>query len=152
MLNRLLRAGATAFHKMLTIGWFVRRPRTFGAHAVALTPEGRLILVRLWYAPGWRLPGGGRDPSESPAEAGLRELREEIGMTAHGDVRPAGEVDEQVDFKRDTSSIVVVRDVEYRPRRWSWEIEGVRDFALEELPDDVSPQTLRWLRAAGFRS
>ena len=73
-------------------------------------------------------------------------------MTAHGDVRPAGEVDEQVDFKRDTSSIVVVRDVEYRPRRWSWEIEAVRDFALEDLPDDVSPQTLRWLRAAGFRS
>ena len=29
MINRLLRAGATAFHKMFTVGWFFRRPRTF---------------------------------------------------------------------------------------------------------------------------
>ena len=152
MLNRLLRAGATAFHKMLTVGWFFRRPRTFGAHAVALTPEGRLILVKLWYAPGWRLPGGGRDPSESAAEAALRELHEEIGMMSHGDVKPAGELDERVDFKRDTSSIVVVRDVQYRPKRWSWEVQEVRDFPPEALPDDVSPLTVRWLKTAGFGS
>ena len=152
MLNGLLHAGATAFHKILTVDWFFRRPRTFGAHAVALTPEGRLILVKLWYAPGWRLPGGGRDPAESPAEAALRELGEEIGMTSHGDVEPAGELDERVDFKRDTSSIVVVRDVEYRPKRWSWEVQEVHDFPLDALPEDVSPLTLRWLKTAGFRS
>ena len=83
MLNRLLRAGAGAFHKMLTVGWFFRRPRTLGAHAIALTPNGRLILVKLWYAPGWRMPGGGRDAAEPAADAALRELREEIGMTSH---------------------------------------------------------------------
>ena len=60
MIKRLLRAAATAFHKMLAVVWFFRRPKTYGAHAVALTPEGTVVLVRLWYAPGWRLPGGGR--------------------------------------------------------------------------------------------
>jgi 8-oxo-dGTP pyrophosphatase MutT (NUDIX family) len=152
MLNRLLRAGATAFHKILTVGWFFRRPKTFGAHAVALTPKGRIVLVKLWYAPGWRLPGGGRHVIEAPAEAALRELREEVGMFSHGEVKPSGDLDERVDFKRDTSSIVIVRDVEYLPKRWSWEVEAVEDFDLDDLPRDLSPQTRRWLRTAGVLS
>jgi len=57
--DMLLRSILTAGHQLMKAGWFVRRPRTFGAHALALTPERKLILVRLRYAPGWRLPGGG---------------------------------------------------------------------------------------------
>ena len=151
MLNRLLRAGATAFHKMLAVGWFFRRPKTYGAHAVALTPEGKLVLVKLWYAPGWRLPGGGRGPTEPPGDAALRELREEIGMMSHGSVEPACEIEEEVDFKQDTCSLIVVRDVEYRPKRWSWEVEAVCEVRLEELPSDLSPATRRWLREVGAR-
>lgn len=149
MLNRLLRAGATVFHKMLTIGWFLRRPRTYGAHAVALTRDRRLVLVKLWYAPGWRLPGGGRDESEPAADAALRELREEIGMISHGEVVLACELEESVDFKRDNCSLVVVRDVEYRPKRWSWEVEKACDAPLDDLPANLSPQTRRWLKSVG---
>ena len=83
------------------------------------------MLVKLWYAPGWRLPGGGRDATEPPADAALRELREEIGMTSHGAVEPGCELEEEVDFKRDTCSLIIVRDVEYRPKRWNWEVEEV---------------------------
>ena len=151
MFKPLLRATATAFHKMLTVGWFFRRPKTYGAHAVALTPQGRLVLVKLWYAPGWRLPGGGRDASEPPAEAALRELREEIGMTAHGAVEPVCELEEEVDFRRDTCSLIIVRDVEYRPKRWSWEVESVQSAPLDQLPSDLSPATRRWLREVGER-
>ena len=151
MLNRVLRAGATAFHKLLTVGLFFSRPKTYGAHAIALTPDRKLVLVKLWYAPGWRLPGGGRDVSEPPAEAALRELREEIGMTSHGAVEAACELEEEVDFKRDTCSLIIVRDVEYRPKRWSWEVEAVREAKLEELPSDLSPATRRWLHEVGPR-
>ena len=151
MIKRLVRAGATTLHKMLAVGWFFRRPKTFGAHAVALTPEGKLVLVKLWYAPGWRLPGGGRDPSEPPVDAALRELCEEIGMTSHGLVEPICELEEEVDFRRDTCSLIIVRYVEYRPRRWSWEVETVSEFSLDRLPPDLSPQTRRWLREVGSR-
>lgn len=146
MLHGLIRAGATALHKLLALGWFVRRPRTFGAHAVALLPEGRIVLVRLWYAPGWRLPGGGRSADEPAIDAALRELREEIGMTSHGEAALACELEESVDFKRDLASLVIVRDVRYRPKRWSWEVESVREFALDDLPPDISPHTSRWLK------
>jgi 8-oxo-dGTP pyrophosphatase MutT (NUDIX family) len=130
----------------LAIGWFVRRPRTFGAHAVALTPEGGLILVKLWYAPHWRLPGGGRPVDEPATEAALRELREEIGMTSHGAVEAAAEFEELTDYKRDLSSLVIVRDVLFHPKRWSWEVERIGVFALLDLPADLSPQGRRWLR------
>lgn len=147
MIDALVRVAATAAHKMLKIAWFVRRPRTFGAHAVALTRERRLILVKLRYAPGWRLPGGGRTEHEDPRQAALRELREEVGMISNGEVQLACELEESTDFKRDLASLVIVRDVEYRPRRWSWEVEEVREVALNTLPADLSPQMRRWLGA-----
>jgi len=145
-LTPVLRAGATAFHNLLVAKWFFRRPRTFGAHAVALTPDGRVVLVRLWYAPGWRLPGGGRSPNEPAVGAALRELEEEIGMTSHGEAVLACELEESVDFKRDLSSLVIVRDVEFSPRRWNWEVEQVAEFPLHALPADVSAQTARWIK------
>jgi len=146
MLNRIIRLGATTAHKILALNWFVRRPKTYGAHAVALTSEGRLVLVKLRYAPGWRLPGGGRRASEAPCDAALRELREEIGMTSHGSVKMAGQLDESVNFRRDTASLVIVRHVAYRPKRWNWEIESVREAELDDLPSDTSSRTRNWLR------
>ena len=67
--------------------------------------------MKLRYARGWRLPGGGRDPSEPSIDAALRELREEIGMTGHGDVALACEFEESVDFKRDLASLLVTNTI-----------------------------------------
>lgn len=122
----------------------MRRPRTLGAHALALTPQRKLVLVKLRYVPGWRVPGGGRHPHESREEAVLRELREEIGLTSHGRIRLAGELEESVHFKRDLSALLVVEDVVYAPR-WTWEVEEVAEFALDELPRDTVASTRRWI-------
>jgi 8-oxo-dGTP pyrophosphatase MutT (NUDIX family) len=142
--NVILRLLLTAAHSLLRLNWLVRRPRTFGAHALALTPAGRVILVRLRYAPGWRFPGGGRREEEDPRDAVLRELREEIGLISHGEVQLAGELEESPDFKRDLASLLVVRDVRYRPR-WSWEVEQVVEAPLDALPADLSPRAATWL-------
>ncbi len=145
--NGALRIVLTAAHKILKASWFLRRPRTQGAHALALTRERKLILVKLRYAPGWRLPGGGRRKGEYAQAAVIRELREEIGMTAYGRIRFACELEESVDFKRDLAALLIVEDVRYRPRRWSWEVERVEEFAIGQLPVDTAPLILRWIDA-----
>jgi 8-oxo-dGTP pyrophosphatase MutT (NUDIX family) len=102
--------------------------------------------VKLRYAPGWRLPGGGRNYGEDPRDAALRELREEIGMTSHGDVRPAAELEQQPDYRRDLVSLLVVEDVRYTPR-WSWEVEQVIEAPLDGLPTDLAPVARAWVDA-----
>lgn len=124
----------------------MRRPRTFGAHAFALTRERKLILVKLRYARGWRLPGGGRSANEQATDAALRELAEEIGMISHGEVQLAAELEQRPDRRRDLVSVVVVDDVEYRPRR-SLEVERVAAFELHDLPADLAPVAKAWIEA-----
>jgi 8-oxo-dGTP pyrophosphatase MutT (NUDIX family) len=144
--DRLLRLLLTGAHDVMKLGWFVRRPRTYGAHALAFTPERRIILVKLRYARGWRLPGGGRKKGEEPRDAVLRELGEEIGMTSHGRVRLACDLEQENNFRRDLASLLVVDDVRYRPRR-SWEIEAIREVTLDDLPADMSPIAVEWIDA-----
>jgi 8-oxo-dGTP pyrophosphatase MutT (NUDIX family) len=105
-----------------------------GVHAVPLTAQGKVVLIRLTYAPGWRVPGGGRKRGEAPEQAMLRELREEIGLLSYGKI-------EGLDVIRpgDPSAFFLVSDVVYRPRR-SLEVEEVREFDPARLPDD----TTRW--------
>ena len=124
----------------------MRRPRTFGAHGYALTPARKLILVKLRYAPGWRLAGGGRQPRENATDAALRELREEIGMIGHGRVRLACELEQYSDFRHDLASVVIVEDVRYRPH-WSWEIEQVIEVSPDQLPPGMSPLAAAWIAA-----
>ena len=117
---------------------FRRRPDgTLGAHAIAITPERKIVLVKLRYAKGWRLPGGGRSEDESLEDAVLRELREEIGMTGYSRVREAP-----------IGGLLIVDDVRYRPRKWSWEVEAVSEASIDDLPPDLSRRSRDWLKAA----
>ena len=137
LLDRLVRPLATSVHRLLRA---VRpRPPGVGAHALALTPERRLILVKLRYAPDWRVPGGGRNEREELRGAVLRELREEIGMISHGAVRPAA------------AELLIVEDVRYRSPAWSWEVEAIREVELDDLPADLSPRTAALIEAVRDR-
>jgi len=42
--------------------------------------DGRVLLVRPSYKPGWDIPGGYLHPGETPSEAAAREVSEELGI------------------------------------------------------------------------
>lgn len=146
LIDPLARLAATAAYQVLRLARR-QRPTPPGAHAIALTPDDRIVLVRLRYAPGWRLPGGGRIGGEDATQAALREMREEIGLLSHGEVRLAAAPSDKKRNGRGGPSLVIVRDVAYRPRRWSWEIEAVREADLDGLPADMSPLARRMVKS-----
>jgi len=56
------------------------------ARIVLLDPEDRLLLFRYhlpapWSRPGWLTPGGALESGEGPADAVVREVKEEIGLS-----------------------------------------------------------------------
>lgn len=127
-----------------TIGWFVTRPQTRGVRAIALTPEGQVVLVRHSYLEGWHLPGGGHEPGETAEQAVLRELREEIGMVSHGPVRLLGTLQHRPNFRRDTVTLAVVEQVAFTFRP-SLEIVEAAAFAPDALPPGITAGTGRRL-------
>ena len=79
MLNRAKTfAGELAFGSLMAAK-ALRAPVALGAHALLVDGMGKVLLARHSYMKGWSLPGGGVARGEPPAEALLRELREEIG-------------------------------------------------------------------------
>ena len=56
------------------------RPRV-SSGALFSDDDGRVLLVDPTYKDFWNLPGGGVDAGETPLQACVREVREELGLT-----------------------------------------------------------------------
>jgi len=119
------------------------RWRTRGVKVMAFDPDDRLLLVRHRYGRTdlWMLPGGGIGRGETPAAAAVRELAEETGCTL-ADVAPIGCYEAQAEGRRDTVFLFrgTTRDM---PVADAVELAEARFFALDALPDGVSPATMR---------
>ena len=130
-----------------------RGGRTLGVRGLVLDHDDRVALVLHTYLDGWYLPGGGVNPGESYDQALTRDLREEIGLDTFRIERVLGVYHDTVTLKDDHVVAYVVRATASAPPLKTadpFEIEAVGWFALDSLPDDLSPATAR--RIADFKA
>ena len=132
--------------------WAIRRPRTLGVRALVLDGAERVALVKHTYVPHWYLPGGGVKKKESFAAALAREVREEIGLGEVRLERVLGVYRSASEGKDDHVVVFVVRTPEPTAEiraADALEIEEAGWFALDALPEDISPASAR--RIAEYR-
>jgi 8-oxo-dGTP pyrophosphatase MutT (NUDIX family) len=81
--------------------WFVVRPKTFGVKCI-VECDGRWLMIRNTYGHGrWTFPGGTIDRGETPKQAAIREVMEEVGIRIE-EVIPFGIYKNRRQYKRDT--------------------------------------------------
>ncbi|GBC60440.1 NUDIX hydrolase [Desulfonema ishimotonii] len=92
----------TLAYRVLLCFWFVFRPRTRGVH-VAVWHDGRVLLIRNSYKPGYTLPGGCLKSGEKAVRAAARELCEEVALRVSPNaLHFVGAFPNPHEFKRDT--------------------------------------------------
>lgn len=116
--------------------------KTVGARALVIRDD-QVLLVKHTYQNGWATIGGMVDRSESPREALLRELVEEVGVIAVNKPDLFGIYHNKREKRDDYVALYIVRDFEMQKNSYSPEIAEKRWFSLTELPSDITPSTLK---------
>ena len=69
-----------AWNAYLAEGNATQARKRVSADVLLRDEDGRVLLVKPTYKPGWDLPGGMAEANESPDDAARRELKEELGL------------------------------------------------------------------------
>jgi len=115
-----------------------------GVRVVITDEEGRVLLVRHSYEPGWHFPGGGVERGETAEQAARREAREEAGCDP-GALALIGVFNNEKRVPGD--HVLLYRASDFTPcassagaeiAEWGW-------FTLEKAAEWGSPATRRRL-------
>jgi ADP-ribose pyrophosphatase YjhB (NUDIX family) len=146
----------------------IARLRAFVGHELLLLPSvallpvdeaGRLLLVQeTGHDDGWHVMGGAVDIGESPAEAAVREAREELGVGVRlvRLIDVVGGPDYEVHYPNGDqvayiSTVYQVEITEGTPAPSDGELSKVAWFHLSELPTlPLNPFARALLSATGY--
>ncbi|MFC4035669.1 NUDIX domain-containing protein [Streptomyces polygonati] len=116
-------ADPEAWNAYLAEGNATQARKRVSADVLLRDEQGRVLLVKPTYKPGWDLPGGMAEANEAPDDAARRELREELGLdiTLHGLlvidwVPPHGPWDDQLAFIFNGGTLSREKVASLRPR------------------------------------
>jgi ADP-ribose pyrophosphatase YjhB (NUDIX family) len=134
--------GSRAIHALIRPIWRLRRGLTLGAQGAVIDGEGRVLLVRHSYRPGWWFPGGGVEWGETLETALGRELEEEVGVRVTGAPVLHGVFANFANFPGDHIAVFVVRQFERRgDHHKRGEIAEAAMFERGSLPRSINPGT-----------
>ena len=135
------------FSRALHTYFLMRRGLTIGVRAIVRSDDGKFLLVRHTYTPGWHFPGGGVEKGETIEQALSNELLQETGLRLADKPVFHGVFLNNGVSKRDhvMAYLVGVKgSVDAKPA--SIEIAEIGYFDFENLPPDTDPGTVRRMR------
>lgn len=135
------------FNRLLHGYFLVSRGLTLGVRAVVRDPDGKFLLVRHTYTPGWHFPGGGVEKGDTIVESLRNELLQETGLQLYGTPRLHG-VFHNSDVSKSDHVLVYICDAEdHVPKKpSSLEITEIAYFSLSDLPESIDAGTIRRMR------
>ena len=133
--------------RLLQRYWRLSRGLTLGAQAALIDAQGRILLIRHTYRPGWHFPGGGVERGETVEEALAREIDEEAGVAFTAAPELFGIYSNAAVFPNDHVALFVARAWrQLRAHEPNYEIAEHRLFDPSDLPADINPGTGRRIR------
>lgn len=146
-------ADPEAWNAYLAEGNATQARKRVSADVLLRDEQGRVLLVKPTYKPGWDLPGGMAEANEAPDDAARRELKEELGLdvTLHGLlvvdwVPPHGPWDDQLAFIFDGGALPADQVRRLRPR--DGELSTTAFISSSEAAHHLSSRLARRFQAA----
>ncbi len=116
--------------------------KTAGTFVLFFNDQGHVLLCKRRDKNLWNLPGGRVEDDESPWDAALREVREEIGVTARLE-RLTGVYHKPAQDEMVFQFLGVIVD---GTLTMSDEVSEIRYFPLNALPHNIAPMQAERLR------
>lgn len=146
LIVRLLSRLGPRIKPLLFRYWRVTRGMTLGVRCALFDEEGRILLVKHTYTPGWHFPGGGVEPGETLIDAVKKEVREETGIELIAAPKLQGVFFNRKGANRDHVALFSCRQWQRTQNPIAdHEISDMEFFALDALPPDISVSTARRL-------
>jgi ADP-ribose pyrophosphatase YjhB (NUDIX family) len=146
-------ADPEAWNAYLAEGNAMQARKRVSADVLLRDEEGRVLLVKPTYKPGWDLPGGMAEANESPDDAARRELKEELGLDVVlrgllvvDWVPPHGPWDDQLAFIFDGGTLTSDQAAALRPQ--DGELAEARCVPPDQAAGMLRERLRKRLRAA----
>lgn len=122
---------------------------TLGVRILVSNENEEVLLVRHGYVPGWHLPGGGVETGETIVDTARKELLEETGVEASGEMALLAFFANRRASKRDHVALVRFERWQVRkPFVANREILEIGFFNRNNLPPDTTVPTQNRIQEA----